>query len=78
MLLCIRFCFTVRPQKPLRFSLIGGIAENQEMLDFFAEHNITSDVEVIPVQKKNEAYERLLKSDVKYRFSINMVSQKSE
>jgi alcohol dehydrogenase (NADP+) len=80
------------PEKPLavaafglifgRHSLsgspIGGIAETQEMLDFCGEHNITSDVEVIPIQKVNEAYERLAKSDVKYRFSIDMASLKSE
>ncbi|HUO16223.1 MAG TPA: NAD(P)-dependent alcohol dehydrogenase [Verrucomicrobiae bacterium] len=80
------------PQKPLavaafgllmgRHSLsgspIGGIAETQEMLDFCGKHNITADVEVIPIQKVNEAYERLLKSDVKYRFSIDMASLKSE
>jgi uncharacterized zinc-type alcohol dehydrogenase-like protein len=59
-------------------SAIGGIAETQEMLDFCGDHNITSDVEVIPIQKVNEAYERLLKSDVKYRFSIDMASLKSE
>jgi alcohol dehydrogenase (NADP+) len=59
-------------------SLIGGIAETQQMLDFCGEHNIISDVEVIPIQKINEAYERLLKSDVKYRFSIDMASLKSE
>jgi uncharacterized zinc-type alcohol dehydrogenase-like protein len=59
-------------------SSIGGIAETQEMLDFCAKHNITADVEVIPIQKVNEAYERLLKSDVKYRFSIDMASLKSE
>lgn len=59
-------------------SLIGGIAETQQMLDFCGEHNITSDVEVIPIQKLNEAYERLVKSDVKYRFSIDMASLKSE
>jgi uncharacterized zinc-type alcohol dehydrogenase-like protein len=59
-------------------SLIGGIAETQEMLDFCGKHNITSDVEVIPIQKVNEAYERLLRSDVKYRFSIDMASLKSE
>ena len=58
-------------------SLIGGIAETQEMLDFCGKHNITSDVEVIPIQKINEAYERLVKSDVKYRFSIDMASLKS-
>jgi alcohol dehydrogenase (NADP+) len=58
-------------------SLIGGIAETQEMLDFCAKHNITSDVEIIPIQKINEAYERMLKSDVKYRFSIDMASLKN-
>lgn len=55
-------------------SLIGGISETQEMLDFCAGHNITADVEVIPIQKINEAYERMLRSDVKYRFSIDMSS----
>ena len=59
-------------------SNIGGLAETQEMLDFCGQHNITADVEVIPIQKVNEAYERLLKSDVKYRFSIDMASLKSE
>src|SRR5581483_7897911 len=59
-------------------SIIGGIAETQEMLDFCGDHNITADVEVIPIQKVNEAYERLVKSDVKYRFSIDMASLKSE
>ncbi len=59
-------------------SLIGGIAETQEMLDFCAQHNLTSDVEVIPIQKINEAYERLVKSDVKYRFSIDMASLRQE
>ena len=59
-------------------SIIGGLAETQEMLDFCGQHNITSDVEVIPIQKVNEAFERLLKSDVKYRFSIDMASLKSE
>jgi len=58
-------------------SLIGGIRETQEMLDFCGEHNITAGVEVIPIQKVNEAYERMLKSDVKYRFSIDMASLKS-
>jgi alcohol dehydrogenase (NADP+) len=79
------------PEKPLPvkvFSLIfgrrsfsgspiGGIAETQEMLDFCGEHNITADVEVIPIQQINEAYERMLKSDVKYRFSIDMASLKT-
>lgn len=59
-------------------SPIGGIAETQDMLDFCGEHNITADVEVIPVEKINDAYERMLKSDVKYRFSIDMASLKSE
>ncbi len=55
-------------------SLIGGIRETQEMLDFCADHGIVSDIELIPIQKINEAYERLLKSDVKYRFVIDMKS----
>lgn len=55
-------------------SLIGGIPETQEMLDFCAEHKLTADVEVIPIQKINEAYERMLRSDVKYRFVIDMAS----
>ena len=55
-------------------SLIGGLAETQEMLDFCGQHGITSDVEVIPIQYINEAYERMLKSDVKYRFVIDMAS----
>lgn len=65
-------------RKSLSGSIIGGIKETQEMLDFCGEHNITSDVEIIPIQKVNEAYERLLKSDVKYRFSIDMATLKSE
>jgi len=65
-------------RRSLSGSSIGGIAETQEMLDFCSEHNITADVEVIPIQKVNEAYERLLKSDVKYRFCIDMASLKSE
>ncbi|HEX8180908.1 MAG TPA: NAD(P)-dependent alcohol dehydrogenase [Pyrinomonadaceae bacterium] len=59
-------------------SNIGGIPETQEMLDFCGEHDITADVEVIPIQQVNEAYERLLRSDVKYRFSIDMASLKSD
>jgi uncharacterized zinc-type alcohol dehydrogenase-like protein len=54
--------------------MIGGIRETQEMLDFCAEHGIGSDVEVIPVQKVNEAYERTLRNDVRYRFVIDMKS----
>ncbi len=80
------------PDKPLAVSVfnlifgrrsfsgspIGGLAETQEMLDFCGDHNITADVEVIPIQKINEAYERLARSDVKYRFSIDMASLKFE
>jgi uncharacterized zinc-type alcohol dehydrogenase-like protein len=80
------------PDKPLAVSVfglifkrrsfsgspIGGIPETQEMLDFCSAHNITADVEVIPIQKVNEAYERLVKADVKYRFSIDMASLKAE
>lgn len=65
-------------RKSLSGSPIGGLPETQEMLDFCGKHNITSDVEVIPIQKVNEAYERLLKQDVKYRFCIDMASLKSE
>ncbi len=65
-------------RRNLSGSLNGGIPETQEMLDFCGAHNITADVEVIPIQKVNEAYERLLKSDVKYRFSIDIASLKSE
>ena len=85
-------CLVGAPEKPLavaafnllfgRRSLsgspIGGIAETQEMLDFCGKHNITSDVEIIPIQKVNEAYDRLLKADVKYRFVIDMASLKNE
>ncbi|HWC50320.1 MAG TPA: zinc-binding dehydrogenase, partial [Nitrospira sp.] len=65
-------------RRSLSGSLIGGLPETQEMLDFCGTHHITADVEVIPVQKVNEAYDRMLKSDVKYRFSIDMSSLKSE
>jgi uncharacterized zinc-type alcohol dehydrogenase-like protein len=54
--------------------MIGGIAETQEMLDYCAEHNILSDVEMINMKDVNEAYERVIKSDVKYRFVIDMKS----
>ena len=67
----------IMPRKNFAGSAIGGIAETQEMLNFCAEHGITSDVEVIPIQKINEAYDRLLKGDVKYRFVIDMASLKS-
>jgi uncharacterized zinc-type alcohol dehydrogenase-like protein len=58
-------------------SVIGGIAETQEMLDFCGRHSITSDIEIINIQQINEAYERLLKGDVKYRFVIDMASLKN-
>ena len=61
-------------RRSLAGSAIGGIRETQEMLDFCGEHGITSDIERIPIQRINEAYERLLKSDVKYRFVIDMGS----
>ena len=85
-------CMVGAPEKPIPVSVfnlifgrrslsgspIGGIPETQEMLDFCGTHHITADVEIIPIQKVNEAYERLVKSDVKYRFSIDMASLKSE
>jgi uncharacterized zinc-type alcohol dehydrogenase-like protein len=64
----------IMKRRQLAGSLIGGIKETQEMLDFCSDHGITSDVEVIPIQKINEAYERMLRSDVKYRFAIDMAS----
>ena len=64
--------------KTLGGSMIGGIAQTQEMLDFCGAHGITSDVEVIPIRQINEAYERMLRGDVKYRFSIDMASLKAE
>jgi alcohol dehydrogenase (NADP+) len=63
-------------RRSLSGSLIGGIKETQEMLDFCGKHNITADIELIPIQKINEAYDRLVKSDVKYRFVIDMASLK--
>lgn len=63
-------------RKSFAGSMIGGIAETQEMLDFCGEHNIVSDIEMIDIRQINEAYERLLKSDVKYRFVIDMASLK--
>jgi alcohol dehydrogenase (NADP+) len=61
-------------RRTLAGSLIGGIAETQEMLDYCAEHAVVADVEVIPIQKINEAYERMVKGDVRYRFSIDLAS----
>lgn len=65
-------------RRKLGGSLIGGLKETQEMLDFCAEHNITSEIEMIAIQNINEAYERMLKSDVKYRFVIDLASLKHE
>ena len=61
-------------RRQLAGSLIGGMAETQEMLDFCALHGIVSDIELIPISKINEAYERMLKGDVRYRFVIDMAS----
>jgi uncharacterized zinc-type alcohol dehydrogenase-like protein len=66
----------VMGRRSLAGSAIGGIQETQEMLDFCGQHNIVSDIEVIPIQKVNEAFERVLKSDVRYRFVIDMASLK--
>ncbi len=68
----------ILPRRNFAGSGIGGIVETQEMLDFCAEHNITSDIELISIQQINQAYDRLLKSDVKYRFVIDMASLKNE
>jgi len=65
-------------RRSLSGSPIGGIAETQEMLDFCGKNNITADIEIIPIQKVNEAYDRMVKGDVKYRFSIDMASLKSD
>ena len=64
----------IMQRRTLGGSLIGGIPETQEMLEFCAKHEIVSDVEVIPIQRINEAYERMLKGDVKYRFVIDLAS----
>ncbi len=60
--------------KRLAGSMIGGIAETQEMLDYCAEHKVVSDIEIIPIQQINEAYERMIKNDVRYRFVIDIAS----
>jgi len=65
-------------RKAVAGSVIGGIAETQEMLDFCGEHNIVSEIEIIKMQEINEAYERMLKSDVRYRFVIDMSSLKNK
>lgn len=64
----------IMKRRSLAGSLIGGIAETQEMLDFCAEHGIVSEIEIIPIEQIDEAYDRMLKSDVKYRFVIDMAS----
>ncbi len=64
----------IASRKTLAGSVIGGMPETQEMIDFCARHQIVSDVEVVPIQSINEAYERLLKNDVRYRFVIDMAS----
>ena len=66
----------IKNRRSIISSMIGGTVETQAMLNFWAEKNIVADVEVIPMQKINEAYERLLRSDVKYRFVIDMLSLK--
>ena len=66
----------VMRRKSVVGSDIGGIAETQELLDFCGEHDIISDIEVIKIQDVNEAYKRMLKSDIKYRFVIDMASLK--
>ncbi len=68
----------IRGRKSVAGSVIGGIAETQEMLDFCGEHNIVSEIERIRIQEINEAYERMLKSDVRYRFVIDMASLKGD
>ncbi|WNG59927.1 NAD(P)-dependent alcohol dehydrogenase [Archangium gephyra] len=68
----------INGNKRLAGSSIGGIAETQEMLDYCAKHQIVSDIEIIPIQKINEAYERMLKGDVRYRFVIDLASLSSE
>jgi uncharacterized zinc-type alcohol dehydrogenase-like protein len=65
-------------RKSVAGSVIGGIAETQEMLDFCGQHNIVSEIEIIKMQEINEAYERMLKSDVRYRFVIDMASLKNQ
>jgi len=68
--------FSLLRRRSLAGSAIGGIRETQEMLNFCAEHNITSDIELTPIQKVNEAFDRVVKSDVRYRFVIDMASLK--
>jgi len=67
----------IRGRRSVAGSVIGGIAETQELLDFCGEHNIVSEIELIKMQDINEAYERMLKSDVRYRFVIDLASLKN-
>ena len=64
----------IRKRRTIAGSLIGGIKENQEMLDFCSKHNITADIELISADKINEAYERTVAGDVKYRFVIDVAT----
>jgi uncharacterized zinc-type alcohol dehydrogenase-like protein len=66
----------IRGRHSIAGSMIGGIPETQEMLDFCAQRQVACDIEVIPIEKVNEAYERVVKSDVRYRFVIDMASLK--
>jgi uncharacterized zinc-type alcohol dehydrogenase-like protein len=66
----------IMPRRSFAGSGIGGIRETQEMRDYCAQHGIVSDIELIPMQRINEAWERLLKQDVRYRFVIDMASMK--
>jgi alcohol dehydrogenase (NADP+) len=66
----------INNRRSLAGSLIGGLPETQEMLDYCAEHNIVSDVEIIDIKDVNHAYERLIKGDVRYRFVIDMATLK--
>ena len=66
----------VFPRRQLAGSLIGGIAETQEMLDFCAEHGVVSEIETIPIQEIETAFARMVKNDIKYRFVVDMKSLK--
>jgi uncharacterized zinc-type alcohol dehydrogenase-like protein len=68
----------VSARHSLAGSAIGGIRETQEMLDFCSKHNVARDIELTPIQKVNEAYERVVNSDVRYRFVIDMKSLESK
>lgn len=68
---------SLRPHSKPRRGKIGGIRETQEMLDFCARHGVAADVEMIPIQEINQAYERMLKNDVRFRFVIDLASLKS-